>query len=694
MRNLLLAVFGFWLSCTYSQERTVYKYYLYLADYHSAHSLVKTNGKMEYTGVNSNDRNFFKNYEILEYNQAFTDGIDAAVLNIYYLETYSSQLATDLKSTYSSIYLGSDDLTGWKVELLDSYPNDYGTTSPVANLGAPASRKDLDYIHAPKAWDITKGNSAIKIGISDTEMNINTPDLINKVTLVAGMTTTTVGQHGTSVAAFAAARGNNGTGTVGVCMDCNIVSANNWSIIGNGPNGIPATVYSNLYKMAKLGAKVINMSWTNSGYVSNSNGFIAAEQAVINDLVNNYNVTIVASAGNSPSFSTPESFISKLDTNGNPTGVPKTPFGVIYVYPATYDNVISVSSINHKYAWTLPIDNSTADPSYCCPTPWFTAVHVELEDCVTGEANTSDPMNPIAISTHGYNLGLYNPNGFQPNNHTLNPKVDILAPGYNLFTYSGYAYNGTVAYYSGTSFAGPLVAGTIGLMLSVNDCLKPGEIETILKLTTKDIENMPINMNFVGYVGAGKLETGDAVEFVNEMKKADGNAVIDNHIFNRFNYKLEKFNNKLTINNVTFKDGVIADFKARKEINILPGTELLPNNQGSINLNIDGNIDLTCVPVVFPRSAPSGIEQEVSNVINSNIVLSPNPNKGIFTILLKDKDLKNASVTVFDILGKSIYSTVVNGMLFEINLPDIPSGMYFVKVEARNYSETLKFIKN
>lgn len=673
---------------------------MYLSNYANAHSFTRVNGKMIYNGTNSSASAFFSNYDILEYYQSFPDGIDPAVLNIFYLETYSDKLANDLKVNYPLIYLNSDDITNLKIEsLVDYYPSDYGTTSPVANYGLAISRKELDYLHVPKAWGITQGgNSNIKIGISDIGgMRLNATEFIDKTENVIGSPLNTSGySHANDVAFFAAARGNNITnienGSVGVCFNCSLISSNN----GIGSQ----TVLSNLYKMAKLGAKVINMSWKEGNYYNSGYGFLPASQIVINDMVNNYKVTLVAAAGNEPSGSTPQSYFGQYVSPGVNNSTPRTPFGTIYVFPASYDNVISVSTINHRFTYSTPLSNvldPINNPSYCCTSPWF-PIHTQMEDSVSQCVSSLDPNNPVGVLRNGYYIDQYNPDGLQTN-HTLNEKVDILSTGYNLFSYGTYLANGSITYTSGTSYSAPIVSGAIGLMLSVNDCLLPSEIESILKLTTKDIEVLPINQIYSGNVGAGKLEVGDAVEFVNEMKKVNGLAVIDNHIFNRFDFNLLKINNNLKIENVTLRDNCKANFKARTQINLKPGTNLKPNNIGYVYLGINPNIDITCMPVIFPRYSNS--TNSNSDKSNSKVLLYPNPNKGVFEIAINDVTQfqnKNIAITIFDVNGRVIYNenvdtNVNSGNSIPLNVPTISSGIYFVKLTSNDYEETLKFIK-
>ena len=123
-----------------------------------------------------------------------------------------------------------------------------------------------------------------------------------------------------------------------------------------------------------------------------------------------------------------------------------------YVYPAAFDNVFSVTSIG-------PLDN-----------------HMKI---------LNDPT-----STHQHN-----------------DKVDLSAPGYDV------AINPAENWYlnsSGTSFAAPIVSGTVGLMLSVNPCLSRIDIDTILKISSVNIDSL--NPTYIGLIGAGRLNAQAAVQ--------------------------------------------------------------------------------------------------------------------------------------------------------------------------------------
>jgi hypothetical protein len=112
--------------------------------------------------------------------------------------------------------------------------------------------------------------------------------------------------------------------------------------------------------------------------------------------------------------------------------------------------------------------------------------------------------NVFAVSSIGENDSHDNPNGGTTHQH--NSSVDIMAPGYDLPIS---AAPGWYLYGSGTSYASPIVAGTVGLMISVNPDITNEEIETILAQTAWNIDE--VNPQYVGKMGSGRLSAGNAV---------------------------------------------------------------------------------------------------------------------------------------------------------------------------------------
>ena len=97
----------------------------------------------------------------------------------------------------------------------------------------------------------------------------------------------------------------------------------------------------------------------------------------------------------------------------------------------------------------------------------------------------------------------------------------------------------------------------------------------------------------------------------------------------------------------------------------------------------------SCV-LAAKNSNSSDFEEEA---INSKVVkLFPNPNEGSFTVLF-NKEMKNTNIVIYDIFGKSVFNTVIDGTSLDLNIPNITSGLYLVKIISSELNETIKFIK-
>jgi hypothetical protein len=71
----------------------------------------------------------------------------------------------------------------------------------------------------------------------------------------------------------------------------------------------------------------------------------------------------------------------------------------------------------------------------------------------------------------------------------------------------------------------------------------------------------------------------------------------------------------------------------------------------------------------------------------------PNPNPGIFTIDMGFLDKNQNTINIFDAMGRGVYNTHTKSSTFDISLPNLTSGLYFVKLQGDNCNETVKFIK-
>ena len=113
----------------------------------------------------------------------------------------------------------------------------------------------------------------------------------------------------------------------------------------------------------------------------------------------------------------------------------------------------------------------------------------------------------LSVTSIGPNDNHERTIGDTTSTHQHNNMVDLSAPGYDI------ALSPSSGYYTtsnGTSFAAPLVSGTIGLMLSKAPCLTVEEIESILKSSADTIDHL--NSNYAGLIGVGRLNSGKSLQ--------------------------------------------------------------------------------------------------------------------------------------------------------------------------------------
>ncbi len=304
-----------------------------------------------------------------------------------------------------------------KLESL-SLPNDYNNvfTEDYA----------LDLIEAAGAWNITNGSERIKIAISDSNFDLDHEELAGKYSYVQPNLTNTNFDHGTAVAITAAGNTNNNVGKSSIGYNSDLM--------------LYGMSYNNLLLASQNGAHIINVSW--AGGCSYSEYY----QSMIDEVLENGSI-IIAAAGNG-------------GTCGGASNL---------VFPASYDGVISVSSVG-------------SDKNH---------------ERIIGDSNST---------------------------HQHNNKVDIVAPGYSVaIGISNNVYTTS----SGTSFASPYVSGTVGLMLAVNEDLNHCEVEYILENTSSNIDS--INPNYIGQLGSGMLNAKSALELTSIFENTIVSHSINHH---------------------------------------------------------------------------------------------------------------------------------------------------------------------
>ncbi|TXH70155.1 MAG: hypothetical protein E6Q88_08655 [Lysobacteraceae bacterium] len=305
----------------------------------------------------------------------------------------------------------------------------------------------------PAAWDYTRGSAAIRIAILDSGRTAH-PDLAGRWSplefdaVAPGTPATDDGawRHGTHVAGIAGAAVNNGNGGAGVCSGCQLLNVK----IGDSTTGISmASVVNSIHWAVDNGARVINMSFE-SGMACTQANVPALRDAIDRAIYNS--VSVVAAAGNNA-------------------------VNVDNVTPASCPGVISVAASDRNNALAA---YSSRGANIGVTAPGGGGVH-------------TDPF-----SAYGQGIGCpADANSF------FYPFTEGALSAWTTSPASGNAH--CHRFLSGTSMAAPHVAGTVGLMLSMNPGLRPDQIRTVVRNTATALPNCN------GNCGPGLLNARNAV---------------------------------------------------------------------------------------------------------------------------------------------------------------------------------------
>jgi subtilisin family serine protease len=228
-------------------------------------------------------------------------------------------------------------------------------------------------VGAPRAWDATRGSSAVVIAVLDTGVDEQHPDLAGAIVMGRDFVNDDADPaddqgHGTGSAGVVAARTNNLEGQSGVCWACSVMPV---KVLDSTGSGKTSAIAMGIVWAVDRGARVLNMSLGGPGTTS-------ALQAAVR-YASSKGAVLVASAGNS--------------------GV-DTPF-----YPAAYSEVIGVAATTEadaRYTWSNYGSWVQVAAPGCNTAPWLEDSYVEFcgtsaaAPIVSGIAGLALSLNPSA----------------------------------------------------------------------------------------------------------------------------------------------------------------------------------------------------------------------------------------------------------------------------------------------------------
>ena len=317
----------------------------------------------------------------------------------YVLEVISELIERD-----DVIYAGPD----YEVSALSTMPNDTYVDTQWA----------INSLSLRQVWDFTTGSNEVLVGILDSGIDGNHPDLADSIVTslcrdftsgeeegVAVDEVTDPNGHGTHVAGIIGAGGNNNLGVVGANWNVGLVSLR---VLDNLGNGNISYVAKAIRYAGENNIPILNIS---AGWYEH----VQEYDVVIDTVISNYSGLVVCAAGNHGR----DNDNDDVENNGYP------------MYPASYscDNIISVGSIN-QYDERSVFDRGSSN---------YGAISVDVYA----------PGSDI--------LSTYPDEKLDSNSNDNIP--------------AGYCTD------SGTSMAAPYVAGIAALLLSVDPDLTTSELK-------------------------------------------------------------------------------------------------------------------------------------------------------------------------------------------------------------------------
>ncbi|MCX6268970.1 MAG: fibronectin type III domain-containing protein [Bacteroidetes bacterium] len=132
---------------------------------------------------------------------------------------------------------------------------------------------------------------------------------------------------------------------------------------------------------------------------------------------------------------------------------------------------------------------------------------------------------------------------------------------------------------------------------------------------------------------------------------------------------------------------------AGNRISFGPGTRV--DAGGYLHGYISYDMDCSLVKAPTIPTIISGNGENSFDIGKTAITLYPNPTSGNFTLVQKgDKLFGNVNIEVYNIQGEKVMTDqMVGEKKRQFNFADMPVGLYFVKVVAGDYVETIKLVK-
>lgn len=367
-------------------------------------------------------------------------------------------------------------------DVLVATPNSVVTLSAInpnpdtssSTFPPPNSGYWVDAINARRAWDLTTGNTNIVIGIVDTGINLDSghfdtkrewisilnplelPSISDQVGCFRAPIDRCMMGHGTFVSSLAGSDGADGRGSVGVAWQSPLTVADMFQIVDSTD---------------PVSAKVFQFDLT---------------QAIVQTIMAGARVINVSWGMNCSAEEKRSGICTDAFLNGR--------------YEAFREGMSAAVSYARETNTLLV----------------FAAGNEELKN--------QDRLLPVGAEdkvglwkSNAVIVAATNANDATADFSNTGAVIDIAAPGKNVAGADAGKTNASLLVSSGTSFAAPIITGSAALVFGLSETFLPSEVKEILKETARPIIVPDELTGKVEKVGAGIVDTFQAVERANVL---------------------------------------------------------------------------------------------------------------------------------------------------------------------------------
>ena len=161
-------------------------------------------------------------YYVTGFHQAFPNAREQYLKQAFQMNCSSIDLGIALTTNFSTLFPYYED-AGVAQLTSDYYPNEW--------FSGVGYMKYLEYIGAPTAWGLTKGDPNLVIGVTDTYFDMTNPDFQNKVATLRNNSSPLASNagHGTLVAGLVAGATDNNYAYPSMGFNCKLDLSANWA---------------------------------------------------------------------------------------------------------------------------------------------------------------------------------------------------------------------------------------------------------------------------------------------------------------------------------------------------------------------------------------------------------------------------------------------------------------------------------